>query len=111
MIDMMTNSTPDLPMLRAMNEAFLSILHSRYWKMIEDGDMVPGTNEAEVLVTSTKLALREAHGNLSDFKFVQPYCKRSKLAPALQRISFGLGQRSSTQSFQSTFDSQERQDP
>jgi hypothetical protein len=85
----------DLPMIRAMNEAFLNILRSRYWMEIEAGEMVPGTNEAEVLITSTKLAVREASQGLADFKFVQPYCTRSNLPPALQRMSFARSSSSS----------------
>lgn len=85
----MTTSTPDLKMMRAMHEAFLNLLRRRYWVMIEAGDMVPGTNEAEVLLASTRLATISSACRLADFLFVRPYCERSSLPLHFQRTSLG----------------------
>merc|ERR1719487_2490333 len=82
----MTNSTADLTMLRVLNEAFLAILQSRYWMQIEAGDVIPGTNEAEVLLISTKLALRDSHCNLADFKYLKPHVLRSHAPIHLQTV-------------------------
>mmetsp|Transcript_28786 Transcript_28786/g.53981 ORF Transcript_28786/g.53981 Transcript_28786/m.53981 type:complete len:1236 (-) Transcript_28786:77-3784(-) len=83
----LTIATPDIRMMRAMHEAFLNLLRRRYWLMIEAGDVVPGTNEAEVLLGSTRLAMISAACKLGDFSFIRPYCERSHLPPQFQRTS------------------------
>jgi hypothetical protein len=60
----------DANMVQAMNEVFLNLVNSQYWKLIDAGDMVPGTNEAEVLLSSIKLAKSHHKAVLNDFEYV-----------------------------------------
>lgn len=60
----------DMSMVRAFNEIFLNLVSCQYWKLIEAGEVVPGTSEAEVLLSSIKLALSSGDTGLTDFRFV-----------------------------------------
>jgi NhaP-type Na+/H+ or K+/H+ antiporter len=106
LVNCITDENPlkDARMIRVLNEAFLAILHSRYWMHIEAGEVVPGTNEAELLLASTKLALREVQFNLADLKYLKPYLTRT-MAISLQRMpSMGTGARSNTLANKSPLD-------
>jgi hypothetical protein len=61
----------DSSMVQAMVEIFLNIVSSQYWKLIDAGEMVPGTNEANVLLASIKLAHdSSSKATLCDFEYV-----------------------------------------
>jgi len=61
----------DPKLLWATNEAMLNLVYAKYWDLIDKGDIVPGTNEAEIILTSVKLALSNCRGNLADFRFIR----------------------------------------
>lgn len=85
-------SSPEEPLLlRAINEAFLSLVKAQYWEQIQEGQIVSGTHEAGILLSSVKLALSQEVVDLCDFRFIKPYVERplnalSSLEP-LQRHS------------------------
>lgn len=60
-------------LLWATNEAMLNLVYAKYWGLIEKGDVVHGTNEAEIILTSVKLALSNCRGNLADFRFLRVF--------------------------------------
>lgn len=61
----------DKQMVRAMHEVFLNLMYSNYWHLIDAGEVVPGTNEAEVVLTSIKLALSSTKLMLSDYENIR----------------------------------------
>jgi len=74
------NSTPlrDQELLRAVTEAFLAIVRSRYWHFMEVGDLPPGSFEADVLMNSVASALAHPQHELLDWKWVVPCIAREK---------------------------------
>jgi len=85
-------------MVRAMHEVFLNLVNANYWKFIEAGDVVPGTNEAEVLLCSIKLSLGSKDIRLNDLNFIQQFIER-QVQPRSSRNSFD------------TEDAEQHQDP
>lgn len=61
----------DPSMVRAMHEVFLNLVNTSYWRFIEAGDVVPGTNEADVLLCSIKLSLGSQERRLHDLRNIQ----------------------------------------
>lgn len=62
---------------RAVNEAFLSLVRSQYWGMVEMNEFVSYVNEAEHLFTSITLAFSRPHYDLHDFSFIEPFIMAS----------------------------------
>lgn len=73
LISMMTTGCLNEALLRAMNEGFFACLRSTYYKLMESGDMRPGSDEADVLLNSISLALHASYKDLLDFSFVSPF--------------------------------------
>mmetsp|Transcript_126735 Transcript_126735/g.224511 ORF Transcript_126735/g.224511 Transcript_126735/m.224511 type:complete len:882 (+) Transcript_126735:114-2759(+) len=65
------DSIIDKQMVRAMHEVFLNLMYSNYWNLIDAGEVVPGTNEADVVLTSIKLALSSTKLMLTDFENIR----------------------------------------
>lgn len=61
----------DKQMVRAMHEVFLNLMYANYWHLIDAGEVVPGTNEADVVLTSIKLALGSTSLMLTDFENIR----------------------------------------
>lgn len=74
----------DPSLLWATNEALLNLVFSQYWAQIDTGDVVPGTNSAEVLLTSVKLALSNCHAQLADYEFIQLFVQ----VPLMNGLAF-----------------------
>lgn len=64
-------------LLRAVIEAFLAIVRSRYWHFMEVGDLQPGSFEADVLLNSVASAMGQAQHDLLDWKYVLPCIRHS----------------------------------
>mmetsp|Transcript_153333 Transcript_153333/g.293641 ORF Transcript_153333/g.293641 Transcript_153333/m.293641 type:complete len:729 (-) Transcript_153333:112-2298(-) len=77
MLELVQNNPVDAQMAQAMNEAFLGLVRSMYWRQMEHGEFRPGGTEAEVLLSSITLALNHPHVNLCDFKYISPFIRRS----------------------------------
>jgi len=58
----------DSDYLKSVNTAFLSLVASHYWQQIEAGEFAAGNADAEMLLTSVSLAIRDAGANLSDLQ-------------------------------------------
>merc|ERR1719272_16290 len=61
---------------RAVNEAFLAVLRSRYWEQLDKGDF-PDFKGAEALFTTVTFALSRAPYDLCDWKFLEPFIEKS----------------------------------
>jgi hypothetical protein len=70
MIQLLEANDWDVSMAKAVNRAFLHIVRSNYWNQIEHNNIRPGTPEAEVLLTSIRIALSPLKPDLEDYKFV-----------------------------------------
>lgn len=73
LIELIKGKVVDCSMARAVNRSFLQIVSKKYWHMLEEGNMRPGTPEADVLLTSIQVT--PLHADLIDFDFV---CDRVK---------------------------------
>jgi len=60
---------------RAINEAFLSLVRTQYWHMVEHGEFASFAGEAEHLLSSIMLAFSKPHYDLTDFSFIEPYIR------------------------------------
>mmetsp|Transcript_21741 Transcript_21741/g.40384 ORF Transcript_21741/g.40384 Transcript_21741/m.40384 type:complete len:1398 (+) Transcript_21741:86-4279(+) len=76
LMNMMTNSPMNEALLRALNEGFFACLRSIYYKLMETGDIRPGSDEADVLLNSISMALHASYKDLLDFSFVSPFIWR-----------------------------------
>lgn len=75
MYSLVSTYMTDPALQRAVNEAFLSMVRSQYWKMIEHGEFVSFSNEAEHLLTSVTLAFSQTHYDLNDWSFIEPFIR------------------------------------
>lgn len=91
MFSIIQQGSLDRPLMRAMSEAFLSLVRSAYFKQMEEGDLVPGTTEAEVLMGSITMALNHPHGDLQDFDYIAPFFRRIFGHKDAQAMMFGRG--------------------
>jgi hypothetical protein len=60
----------DEGMAKVVNQIFLTLVYNNYWKLIEEGELRPGSPESEVLFTSIRVSLSPYRANLVDFEFV-----------------------------------------
>lgn len=60
----------DFPMAKVVNKTFLSLVQSNYWKAIEAGNLRPGSDEVETLLTSIRVAQSPLSAFLSDYEYV-----------------------------------------
>jgi len=72
LIELVSKNTPDLEIVRAVNQAFLSIVRASYWDMIEHGDFY--ADEAEQMLSSITLALSRNYYDLDDFDCIEKFC-------------------------------------
>lgn len=70
MFALLSNTTSSESMTKAVNHAFLLLVQGRYWTMLGDGDLRPGSEEASVLLTSVRFALSPITSDLRDYRFV-----------------------------------------
>mmetsp|Transcript_125543 Transcript_125543/g.198962 ORF Transcript_125543/g.198962 Transcript_125543/m.198962 type:complete len:810 (-) Transcript_125543:73-2502(-) len=56
--------------IKSVNEAFLSLLRSQYWAQLDAGEFVGGVADAEMLLTSTSLAMKHAGCRLNDLRYL-----------------------------------------
>jgi len=77
MIRLVELGNSDEEMQSAMNESLLALVYSQYWAQIDEGEFVTGTNEAEILLTSAKLAMSSRHTSLVDYPEVSWYVRSS----------------------------------
>jgi len=60
----------DAGMAKVVNQVFLSMVFQNYWNLIEEGELRPGSPEAEVLLTSIRMSLSPYRADLVDFNYV-----------------------------------------
>mmetsp|Transcript_7852 Transcript_7852/g.17247 ORF Transcript_7852/g.17247 Transcript_7852/m.17247 type:complete len:1246 (+) Transcript_7852:169-3906(+) len=76
MVELMKRTPVDEGMAKVVNRAFLSLVRTHYWKQIETGDLRPGSDEAETLLTSIEVALSPLRADLMDFKYIMGRLRR-----------------------------------
>merc|ERR1712070_944021 len=62
-------------MAKVVNKSFLNLVHTHYWKLIESGDLRPGSPESEILFTSIRVSLSPYRVDLVDYKFIRQHIK------------------------------------
>jgi len=82
MIEFLQKHSPDPKLLKALNEAFLTLVRAQYWHQIEHGCFAPGTGTADLLINTISNALHHAERGLLDLTFVE---QRLGLVPLLNR--------------------------
>jgi len=62
---------PEHIMIHAMNEAFLLLVRTQYWSLIDAGEFVAGSRDAEILLHSVRLGLDSADTELADLRHLR----------------------------------------
>jgi hypothetical protein len=75
MEELLANSPIEWGRSDAVISAFLALVKSAYWHILEKRDLIPGSKEAEVLLTSVAFARSQLGGELVDFDFVFPHAQ------------------------------------
>jgi len=70
----------DQNMAKAVNETFLSLVYTHYWRQLSEGDLLPGSTESDSLMTSVKLA-QGWQCDLKDFTFLVPCLSHESTSP------------------------------
>lgn len=70
MIELIEKQWVDEGMAKVVNSVFLQLVYNNYWKLIEEGELRPGSAESEVLMTSVRVSLSPYRTDLIDFEFV-----------------------------------------
>jgi hypothetical protein len=71
MIQLISDQWVDVGMAKVVNQCFLTLVMSNYWKLLDEGELRPGSLESEVLLTSVRVALSPLRPDLEDFPYVQ----------------------------------------
>jgi NhaP-type Na+/H+ or K+/H+ antiporter len=71
MMAMVKNGCAESSMVRSVNESYLALLRSEYWRQIRKGEFVDGTRCAEILLSSSTAAFQFANKGLFDYMQVQ----------------------------------------
>eukprot|EP00421_Protoceratium_reticulatum_P023442 CAMPEP_0168377686 /NCGR_PEP_ID=MMETSP0228-20121227/10952_1 /TAXON_ID=133427 /ORGANISM="Protoceratium reticulatum, Strain CCCM 535 (=CCMP 1889)" /LENGTH=1210 /DNA_ID=CAMNT_0008390687 /DNA_START=59 /DNA_END=3691 /DNA_ORIENTATION=+ len=79
-------------MVQAMNEAFLMLVRNEYWHLIEAGEFVSGSPDAETLLYSVRLGLDHAAEALTDLHHLRSRLKL-KFEKVVMRTSLVAGAR------------------
>mmetsp|Transcript_23241 Transcript_23241/g.51423 ORF Transcript_23241/g.51423 Transcript_23241/m.51423 type:complete len:1252 (+) Transcript_23241:95-3850(+) len=70
MVELMKGTPVDEGMAKVVNRAFLSLVRTHYWRQLETGDLRPGSDEAETLLTSVEVALSPLRADLMDWRYI-----------------------------------------
>merc|ERR1719498_2028638 len=70
MIQLISEEEVDNGMSKVVNQCFLTMVYNNYWKLIEHGDLRPGSPESDVLLTSIRVSLSPYRADLTDFDYV-----------------------------------------
>lgn len=71
----------DVGMAKVVNEIFLSMVYKNYWKLIDDGNLRPGSPESEVLLTSVRVSLSPYRADLADYEYLSnEVCQSAEFA-------------------------------
>jgi len=70
MIALISTQWVDDGMAKVVNQIFLSMVFNNYLKLIEEGQLRPGSTESEVLLTSVRISLSPYRADLIDFNYV-----------------------------------------
>lgn len=82
MIDLVKCKTPDKDITRTVNKCFLNMVNTNYWQQIEEGELRPGSDEAELLFTSVRFSTLKL--DLVDIDFLTQLLDRT---PGVARVS------------------------
>jgi sodium/hydrogen exchanger 10/11 len=73
MIDLCRDVWVDEGMAKVVNSCFLNLVYANYWKLIENGNLRPGSAESETLLTSVRVSLSPYRVDLMDFNVLQDH--------------------------------------
>lgn len=68
--ELLQNTPCDPGIVKATNEAFLSLVSCQYWQQVDNGEFVSGTKDAETLLTSVSRAFKQSDHLISDLKYI-----------------------------------------
>lgn len=79
MVDLLRDSETDVDMARVINKRFLNMVYTNYWHMIEKGQLRPGREETDMLLTSVRVASSCVGRiiDLTDFDFIQKHMAKT----------------------------------
>jgi len=77
MMDYIREHDSDVNIVKATNEAFLSMLTAQYWRQLDAGEFVQGNSEVEQLIRSVSLSRTQAGHHLGDWEQVLQCLTRS----------------------------------
>eukprot|EP00929_Paragymnodinium_shiwhaense_P020966 TRINITY_DN13808_c0_g1_i2.p1 TRINITY_DN13808_c0_g1~~TRINITY_DN13808_c0_g1_i2.p1 ORF type:complete len:1336 (-),score=303.89 TRINITY_DN13808_c0_g1_i2:192-4199(-) len=85
---------PDIMTLKCINETFLALVRSQYWRQIEDGEFFSGVNDdADLLLNSINSAFVRSNTCLADYKYLR---RQLKLVHEYTRLADNQEDRRST---------------
>jgi len=71
LVDLVSKNWVDEGMAKVVNSCFLNLVNHNYWKLIDRGDLRPGSVESEILFTSIRVSLSPYRVDLVDYNFVR----------------------------------------
>merc|ERR1719181_2122132 len=70
MILLIEDGWVDVGMAKVVNQCFLTLVYTNYWKLIEDGKLRPGSPESDLLLTSVRVSLSPYRADLVDYDWL-----------------------------------------
>jgi len=89
MVNLISDQWVDIGMCKVVNTSLLNLVLCNYWKLMEAGDLRPGSKESDMLLTSVRVSLSSYSCDLQDFKTVKALLdQESKGSAVLKAGSF-----------------------
>jgi hypothetical protein len=86
MVTLLTDQWVDIGMSKVVNSAFLNLVTANYWKLMESGDLRPGSKESEINLTSIRVSLSQYSCDLRDFKTVRQLLHQEINQPTVMKM-------------------------
>jgi NhaP-type Na+/H+ or K+/H+ antiporter len=71
MVALIRDQWVDVGMAKVVNAALMDLVYANYWKLMEGGDLRPGSKDSDVLLTSIRICTSPYRADLLDFKEVR----------------------------------------
>jgi len=78
----------DKELSKVLNEAFMYLVRSQYYRLMEDGELQPGSKEAKLLLHSVQMGLSHLRDDINDYEYVARNLHRDEDQIGADRPSF-----------------------
>jgi len=76
-INILKETGVDIGMAKLVNQTFLTLVSKGYWELMQEGDLRPGSDEAQVLLTSVRMAQSPLSPDLKDYAILRGDMQRT----------------------------------